>query len=451
MSTKTKNMGDNIIGGLFTGVLFTAVTALLFTWIAQNTSIFNDSIILNILRQILIGALFIIILSVFANYRVLKIMLNHAYTLLKMAIISQVVLFGGGFLLLGLFILQTSSLGFIIIGIGGVIILSFMFLWSRIRERLKLTAKWLAVSIDIVLQEPGMIFLSIVQSFVIGIGLITEAILVFAFNSYAEASNLDSDLAGYIQYIIGFVYLVFVFFILYYFDGAVTFMAYVRIKGDDPTIGQGINAASKKMASLFGFAVLTAVVKSVAQALRRFAYDTGNKRGDSIQAQILAGVFMMIIGIAEWIYHLISFFTIPVIVIRQKNTMDAMRESKDLFSRNAWNVILSDMGFGWGSTIIYLLTAVVLAVGGFFYGYSIAATAGLGGPVLVGIIVAIIALIFGLSITKFFIRPLYTTFVTTIYVYASEGPNGLKAVPKGLVNKIGTSLNSPKARPRSMR
>lgn len=442
--------GDNIIGGLFVGIAFVAITGVLFSWISSSTTLFDDNAIMVVVQQILIGAFFIFILAILANYRVLKTLQRHAYAMLRAAFFIQVGLLVGFLIIIGLISIQTTF-GLILLVIGLGLAALFYFLWPRIRARLMVSAEWLKVAAGIVLAEPGMIFLSIIQSLIIGIAVITEFIVFYAFSAYATTAALDADLAGAIQYIIGFIYLVFSFFVIYFFDGANTIMAYARIKGTDPTIGQGINGASKKMVSILGFAIITSIVKTVAMALRNMSREMRGNRRD-MRAVIFAGIMNFMVSMAEWVYHLISFFTLPIIVIRGKNTMESMRESYQLFSRNAWNVIFSDMGYSFGAMIMYLLTGIILAVGGFAYGYFVGAAAGLGTTASgAGILVGILALLFGLAITKFFLRPLYTSFVTTIYVYASEGPEGLKIVSNKLKKQINTSLHSPKARPRTTR
>ncbi|MCY3412398.1 MAG: hypothetical protein INQ03_12245 [Candidatus Heimdallarchaeota archaeon] len=446
--------GDSIIGAFFIGALFTAVTAVVYGWISQNTTIFGESIIMDVLRQVVIGALFLLLIAIFANYRVLKLLKEHAFTLLKVAIFIQVGIFillfvGGGLLML---FNGGGTFSYILIAIGGLIALLFFLFWGRLRARIELAAKWLAVASEIVLAEPGMIFLSIIQSIVIAIGLITETIAIYAFNAFAAESELDDTTSKIILYAIAFAYLVFTFFILYYFDGANTYMSYLRIKGQDPTIGQGISRATKMAFSIFVFAVMTSVVKAIASGLRNANRNARNSsgRGGSIQGQIVFMIIAGVVSIAEWLYYLVSFFTLPIIVIRRKSAVSSMQESLDHFKRQAWNIIFGDMGYSWGSNIMYILTGAILAVAGYFYGYFVASSVGWVGTIA-GIIMAIIALIFGLSITKFFLRPLYTAFVTVIYVYASEGPGGLKIVSNELKDQIEISMQSPKAIPRNMR
>lgn len=447
------NQDDSKIGALFVGFLFVAITGGIYAFLAMNTNVFSQSVAGKIITQLLIGLLVIFIAAVVANYVALDFLQDHARAILVwsynlMLIFFGLLIFGGAALLI--------YVGLVAFG-GIMLVIGLIFAFFIIRSyrfmimRLERAAQWLTIATTVVLNEPGMIIIAFVQSLVIGIGMITESIAVFVWRLYATNQNLDANFSQNVLSLIGFLYLWFMLFVLYYFDGANTFIAYVRIKGADPTVGQGFAAASHKMLSLIGYAFVTAVVTTIVNSIRSFARQQRSKNID--RNNIGWGIAMMLLSflasIAQYLYYLVSFFTLPSIIIRKNSLADGMRESYNLFKKYAWDVIISDMGYSYGQNMMYIVSALVSGGLGFVYGYFTAqAGSYAGGPVLWGIIIGIAALIIGILITKFFLRPLYTSFVTTIYVYATEGPAAIAIAPNALLTQIDTSLQSDRSRSR---
>ncbi|MHA2502972.1 MAG: DUF6159 family protein, partial [Candidatus Kariarchaeaceae archaeon] len=381
------------------------------------------------------------ILAIFANYKGLDVIQDHAFAIIKWSYLISIGLFIGMMFLFGL--LTISSFGIILIGIALLIAFLFRRSWPFILERIRRAAEWIKISVTIVLNEPGMIVLAFIQSIVVGITVIIEAISLIGWSQYAESQGTAENVATNVAYLIMFLYLWLALSVVYYFDGANTFISYARIHGKDPTVGQGLNAATKKILSIIGYAFISAVVYFITR-LAILQSIKMQQESDNM-GQVIAAVFIRIIAqIALWLYHLVSFFTLPSIIIRQKTTTQAMGESKDLFRRTFWDMIISDMGYGYASNILYIVTGLILAVAGFAYGFLLGSVYDSLDPVTLGIIVAVIALFLGLFASKFFLKPVYTALVTTIYVYATEGPAALKIVNPEMKSYLQKAENDPR-------
>ena len=444
---------DQTIGALFVSLVFIGVSAIVVNFAATRTTIFDDSKISSTIYQILLALGFLFILAIAANYKALDFLQDHARAILIWSYLISFGLIVGGLGILGIvIILSGSSIGFIFIIIAAGLFFLFRWIWPRLKERLERAAEWLTISATIVLAEPGMIVLSFIQSLVVGIAVITEAIMLFAWINYADSSGVSEDTSNFVVYSILFLYLWLALSIIYYFDGANTYVSYARIHGTDPKIAQGLHASSNKIISIIFYALISAIVTTIVYLLffasrqQREGARMSSGRGGSTQAAMFAFFLAIIASIVQWLYHLVSFFTLPSIIIRQKNTKEAMSESYGLFRKTFWDLIISDMGYSIGSRIMYIVSGLILAVCGFAYGYFVASSVADTETALYwGIVVGLIALVLGLLVTKFFLRPLYTALVTTIYVYATEGPQALKIVPPKLSNYIDSSKNSPRA------
>lgn len=444
MSTKTRkeilNMDDQMIGSFIMMAIFIGFTAYMINFINTNTTMLSDSKFGSVIYQLLLGAAFLVLLALFANYKALDFLQDHAYGIIKWSYLITFVAIIGAFAIFGLFMLP-SIVGIVLLALAGLFLLFTIWIWPSLKARIELAAEWLTMSATIVLNEPGMIVLSFIQSIVIGIAGLTGTFSIYAWNQYADASNISQNNSDLVVYGITFLYLWITLFVIYYFDGANTYIAYSRLKGHDPKVGQGINSATHKILSLLFYALISAIVWVIVNFIYSWAKQARRsaRSGKGNNSMAVLAIFAQIFaGVVEIVYHLVSFFTLPSIIVRQNGLPNAMSESYHLFRNTFWDVIISDTGYSFGSIIMYFVVAVILSIGGFAYGYFV------GGQLFWGFVVAILGLILGLLMTKFFLRPLYTSLVTTIYVYASEGPNSMKIVPKKLANHLTSELKQPR-------
>lgn len=460
MSYKTRGSADileaddKIISSLFIAIFFITVTAVTLGFVSNNTDIFQSDISSTIVQILLLFG-FLFLISIAANYKGLDLIQDHAYTIIKWCYLLGFGITVLSLVLFGLLLSTSSPFGFILVGIGAVLAFIFWRIWPWLHERIIRAAQWLKIAATIVLNEPGMIFISFIQSLVIGIVSIVEFLSLYAWNSYAENTQVAGQNAELIGYIIMFVYLWFGLFVLYYFDGANTFIAYARIHGKDPKVGQGLNVAGKRSIALLGYALISAIMTVIVNFLYNLSHSArsgGGSGNRSVQQQILGMFLGLFAAIIDYIYYLISFFTLPSIVIRQHGTIEGMRESYHLFRRTLWDIIVSDTGYSYGAAIMYVFTGLILGSVGFVYGYVVGASAlGIGSELFTGIIVAVAALVFGLFISRFFLKPLYTSLVTTMYVFATEGEASLKIVPNTLKNYLVQKSHSPEVNPENRR
>ncbi|MDH5402545.1 MAG: DUF6159 family protein [Candidatus Heimdallarchaeota archaeon] len=450
---------DKTITGMLVGLTFLIATAGILGFISSNTNIFEK--LSTVFLQILLGISIIFLLAIFANYKALDLLQDHARIILFTCWRLIFITFGGFFALIGLLILPGSFIGgAIFLGIAGLIFGIYLYTWRFVRIRLERSAEWITIATTVVLKEPGMIGIAIIQSIIISITAVMEIFTIWAWNSYATEQAVNQNNAHLIAYGIMFIYLWISFSVLYFYDGANTVIAYIRIKGGDPTVGQGFSASFNKFFAIIGFALITTTVTVIVRALKnasnRNKDPDSRKSDDNIAAAILMA-FLSVFGamfgsIILFIYNMMTFFTLPAIVIRNKGTLAAMGESKDLFNAHAWDIVFGDTGYGFASFAMYIFSGGILGFIGFIYGYFVISASSTIIPAFwFGIIMAIIALAIGWSLTKFFLRPLYTSIVTTMYVYATEGPAELKIVPDSLKTHINQTINSPRGLPIHMR
>lgn len=179
-------------------------------------------------------------------------------------------------------------------------------------------------------------------------------------------------------------------FIVIYFNSALVGAAMVRLGGGDPTIGDGLRLANRRLAQIAGWALISATVGLLLQALR-------SRSRDNLFGQII----LSLIG-GVWAY--LTYFVVPVLVAEGLGPIAAIRRSGSLFKRTWGDQVISNVGFG-------ILAVVAILIG--------ALPAILVGMVSVptGIAVGVVTVGMGLAI----VTALEGIFKAALYGYVADG------------------------------
>ncbi len=153
-----------------------------------------------------------------------------------------------------------------------------------------------------------------------------------------------------------FVLYIFLFFIIIFFNTAVIGCANIRLNGGDPTVRDGLRIAKENIGRIFLWAVISATIGMILQAIREKAGWIG---------KIAAGIM----GIA-WAY--VTFFIIPVLIYEKKGVPASIKRSAELFKQTWGETIVGSLGFG----IIFFLLALIGIVP-IFLGFVTMGTVGL--------------------------------------------------------------------------
>jgi hypothetical protein len=183
------------------------------------------------------------------------------------------------------------------------------------------------------------------------------------------------------------------YFVAIFFNAALIEGAIQRLRGNDPTIGSALSATLPRAHAILGWAIISAGVGIVLSMLR-------NRSG-------LAG--RMVLSLVGGVWAYMTFFVVPLLVVRGLDPISAVKESASLFRRTWGDQVVANIGFG-----IFYVCAVLLA-------FLPAALLFVLSPVL-GIVVGAMAVAFAFSL----VAALEGIFHAALYQYAAEG-----AVPPG--------------------
>lgn len=210
------------------------------------------------------------------------------------------------------------------------------------------------------------------------------------------ATSSGEESADPAMLVIGVIAVLAVSIVSVFFNGALVSGAHERFTGHDPTVGSAMRRAFARIPGLVPWALLTATVGLVLQALRE-------------RAGWLGRFVINLIGTA---WDVATFLVVPAIIIDEKGAIDGLKESGSLL-RHTWGEnIAARIGFGLIGFLLVIPGVIVGALG-------IAA----GG---VGLVVGITVAVAWIAVVVVVMTALNAVFQTALYMYATTG-----ALPTG--------------------
>lgn len=204
--------------------------------------------------------------------------------------------------------------------------------------------------------------------------------------------------ASYLALSVMFLFYVVQYTVIFFFNSALVGAALIRLDGGDPTVGDGLAIASKRMGSILGYAVIAATVGMVLRMI--------SERGG-----IFAKIAAMIAGMA---WTLATYLAVPVLVTKDIGPIDAIKESAAIFKRTWGEQVAGNFGLSWAMALVFLgWTAVSFAVG-----YVAAAVTPAAVLPVIGI--AVVGYVF-LALVGSALGGIYTA---ALYRYAMTGDTG---------------------------
>jgi hypothetical protein len=175
--------------------------------------------------------------------------------------------------------------------------------------------------------------------------LVTATFIVpFAFigEGFGALERMSED-PGYLGYVVGFLYYVVLYSLVFFFNAALVGATMIRLEGGDPTVGDGLNIAFKKMSAILQYAVIAATVGMILRALEE-------------RAGFIGRIVVGLIGLA---WTLATYLTVPVLVTKDVGAIEAVQESADLFKRTWGEQVAANIGIGLATFLIFLAMALV--------------------------------------------------------------------------------------------
>jgi len=206
--------------------------------------------------------------------------------------------------------------------------------------------------------------------------------------------------ASYLAYSLGFLFYVVQYTVIFFFNAALVGAALIRLDGGDPTVGDGLAIASKRLGSILGYAVIAATVGMVLRFIQERAGFVG---------RIVTGL----IGMA---WTLTTYLTVPILVTKDIGPIDAVKESAAMFKRTWGEQVVGNFGMGVALFLMGLSWTLVSCVLLFF-------SVGVTGSVALTIAAAGV-MVLGYVFLALFASALNGIYTAALYRYAMTGDTG---------------------------
>ena len=226
----------------------------------------------------------------------------------------------------------------------------------------------------------------------------TFIIPVFALKIFESGMGVGGAILGFLFYLCQY-------FVIFFFNAALVGAAIIRLEGGDPTLADGFNAAKSRLGPILGYAAIAATVGMLLQALK-------NRQGNFLVRLIGSGF-----GVA---WTLSTFLVVPVLVQQNIGPIDAIKESVKLLKRTWGENAIGNVGLGLA---FGLMMFGVIAAGLLLAFLAASASAALAVTIIVITVLAAVSL----GVVQSALSAIYSA---ALYRFATvgEAPQGFEAL-----------------------
>lgn len=228
--------------------------------------------------------------------------------------------------------------------------------------------------------------------------LATFALPVFALGIFENGM-------GPLGYVLGFLFYLCQYFVIFYFNSALVGAAMIRLSGGDPTVGDGLRIANERLLPILGYAAIAATIGLLLQALK-------NKENN-----ILARMLGSLLGTA---WTVASFLVVPVLVANKIGPIDAVKKSIELLKSTWGENAVGQLGIGF---VFGFIMAAVIIVG------IILSILGFMVSLYLGFVVVALTIVLALTV-GIIQSALSGVYAAALYRFANDGvaPQGFESM-----------------------
>lgn len=199
-----------------------------------------------------------------------------------------------------------------------------------------------------------------------------------------------------IGFVVGFLFYLSVYFVAFFFNSALVGAAMIRLRGGDPTVNDGLRIATQRMGAIFGYALISATVGMILQAL-------------SERLPFMGKIVISMIGMA---WGLATHLVVPVLVVEGVGPVEGVRRGGELLKKTWGEQIVGNHGIG----IIFVLVSL---------GVSLASIPIIGAAITSGsqamIVLSVSLLVLLIVMISLLSATLGGIYSAAVYLYAVGG------------------------------
>jgi hypothetical protein len=200
-------------------------------------------------------------------------------------------------------------------------------------------------------------------------------------------------------YIVAFLFYVTLYTVTIFANSALVGAAMIRLKGGDPTVGDGFRIAFQHLGSIVGYAVISATVGMILRAVSERSGQIGRA----------------VVSLIGFVWGIATFLVVPILVVEEVGPVEAVKRSAGLLKQTWGEQIAGNFSIG--------LIFGLLTFGTILLGIPLAILAANSGSValLIAVILVVVLLVILLSLISATLTGIYTA---AVYRYATTGDTG---------------------------
>jgi hypothetical protein len=196
-----------------------------------------------------------------------------------------------------------------------------------------------------------------------------------------------------------FLFYVVQYTVIIFANAALIGAAMIRLKGGDPTVGDGFRIAFQHIGSILGYALLSATVGMILRVI-------------SERSGTLGRIVVSLVGLA---WNLATYLAVPVLVIEGIGPVEAIKRSTGLLKKTWGEQIVGNFSIG----LVFVLATVLVILLGIPFFILAASLESLALMIAFGLIFVLVLVFLGLINST-----LTGIYVAAVYRYAAEGDAG---------------------------
>jgi len=153
---------------------------------------------------------------------------------------------------------------------------------------------------------------------------------------FSDEFSVFGTVAVFLFYIVQYT-------IIFFANTALVGAAMIRLRGGDPTVGDGIRIATKQFFNILGYALIAATVGMILRAI-------------SERSKGLGRFVISLIGMA---WNIGTYLVVPVLAVEGVGPIEAIKRSVNYLKRTWGEQIVGNLGIGTVTGLIFLGTMVV--------------------------------------------------------------------------------------------
>lgn len=212
---------------------------------------------------------------------------------------------------------------------------------------------------------------------------------------------------GVFEMVVVFAFYLVQYFVMIFANSALVGAALIRLRGGDPTLGDGFGIAKSHLGSILGYAAIAATVGLILNFLSR----GGGSEGKVNPLALIGVLASSLVGMA---WSLATFLAVPVLVTEDLGPVEAIKRSSQLLKKTWGEQIVGGLSIG----LVFGLLAIVTLILGALAFVLVSGTSPAAG---IAIVVLLVLMFLVLALISSTLSGIYSA---AVYDYAVGGSFG---------------------------